>query len=460
MKKITLLALFVLISFLVACGGTSTTQSIGTDVTNQDGTVSIEFYGWGSIEESIVFQELIDTFMEANPDIIVSYTNSSPETYMRVLQNRVNNLPDVFYLPDTEFMLWADSGRLLNLDSFISTETLTSIWPEAINRYQYDRNEQVLGSGSLYALPKDLGPFAMVYNKTLFQEIVSAKGLDLAFPDPDTPLSWDAFTQLLNQLKYTRQNGQKVFGISHYELPTAIYSNNADFFAASDIRNEGISAPNFIQALQFVADLHLVHGVMPSPDEQVSVNGFQRFSTGGTVFSFMGPWDSKGFWENLSFEWDLIPVPYGPAEGAKSTTWVGSMGFAISAKTKKANAAYRLAEFLSISPQSQQLSYQMGQSIPNVISLAKNDYIQGIGLTGTNQQFPANRSMFIKIVEGTELIGGKARPAYFTYDSIWYNDLMAELIDVFMGSETAAQFANRYKSVLQAALDESYSYIE
>jgi multiple sugar transport system substrate-binding protein len=454
-----MVTLLAILSLLMACGGSSTTQSIGTDVTNQDGSVSIEFYGWGSIEESIVFQELIDTFMDLNDDIIVSYTNSSPDTYMRVLQNRVNNLPDVFYLPDTEFMLWADSGRLLNLDSFISDQTISSIWPEAINRYRYDRDEQTLGTGSIYALPKDLGPFAMVYNKTLFQEIVAAKGLSIAAPDPDVPMSWNEFTTMLNQLKYTKQSGQKVFGISHYELQTAVYSNNADFFA-SDIRLEGISNPNFINALQFIANLHLVHGVMPSPDEQVSVNGFQRFSTGGSVFSFMGPWDSKGFWENLSFEWDLIPVPYGPADGAKSTTWVGSMGFAISAKTKKANAAYRLAEFLSISTESQQLSYQRGQSIPNVIAMAKNDYVQGVGMSGPNQQYPANREMFIKIVEGTNLIAGKARPAYFTYDSIWYNDLLAELIQVFLGNETAEEFANRYQSVLQAALDESYSYIE
>lgn len=461
MKKLFIGILFSMVLLLSACGGSNNNTDFpdGEDETNKDGTVSIEFYGWGSAEEAIVFQELINEFMKLNPNIVVSYTNSSPETYMRVLQNRVNNLPDVFYLPDTDFMLWADSGRLLNLSSVIDQDTIDTIWPDAINRYRYDRENQVLGEGNIYALPKDLGPYAMVYNKTLFNEINTELGLNLDYPDSDVPMSWTEFTSLLNSLKYTRPNGQKIYGTTHYELSTAVYSNNADYFG-QDIRTEGISDPNFIEALQFIADLHLVHGVMPSPDEQVSMNGFQRFSTGGALFSFMGPWDSKGFWENLTFEWDLIPVPVGPANGAKSTTWVGSMGFAISSSTRKANAAYELAKFLSTSTEAQTISYQLGQSIPNLIDMAKNDYINEVGMDKTNQQLPYNKEMFIKIVEGNDLIAGKARPSYYTYDSIWYDDLSTELLDVYLGKETAQEFSNRYKNILQEALDESYSYIE
>lgn len=454
MKKVLTLLIILMVSFLGACSGDKTTEAI----TNEDGTVSIEFYGWGSAEEALVFQELVDEFMNLNPDIIVSYTNSSPETYMRVLQNRVNNLPDVFYLPDTEFMLWADSGRLMSLSDYVDEDTLDSIWPEAINRYMYDRDEQVLGEGDLYALPKDLGPYALVYNKTLFDEINEELGLGLEYPSQDTPMSWSEFITLLEAMKYTK-GGQQIFGVTHYELNTAVYSNNADFFG-DDIRTEGISDQNFVDALQFIADLHLVYDVMPSPDEQVSMNGFQRFSTGGALFSFMGPWDSKGFWENLSFEYELIPTPYGSAEGAVGTTWVGSMGFAISAETQKAEAAYKLAEFLSVSETSQEMSYTLGQSIPNVVSMATEDYVNGVGLDGENQYLPYNREIFIQIVQGTETIQGKARPNYYTYDSIWFDDLQAELADVYLGNETAAEFCARYAEVLQAALDESYSYIE
>ncbi len=453
MKKILSVLILLMVTFLIGCGGTQTTEPI----TNEDGTISLEFYGWGSAEEAIVFQTLVDEFMELNPNIVISYTNSSPETYMRVLQNRVNNLPDVFYLPDTEFMLWADSGRLLNLSDYIEDDTLNSIWPEAINRYKYDRGNQILGEGDLYALPKDLGPFNLVYNKDLFDEINTALGLNMDYPDQNNPMSWNEFTTMLEAMKYTK-GSQEIFGITHYELNTAVYSNNADFFG-NDIRTEGISSQNFIDALQFIADLHLVHDVMPSPDEQVSMNGFQRFSTGGALFSFMGPWDSKGFWENLSFEYELIPTPYGPADGAVGTTWVGSMGFAISAETQKAQAAYDFVKFLSVSETSQAMSYQLGQSIPNVVDMAQNDYINGVGMDGQNQYLPFNKEIFVKTVEGTDLIQGKARPNYYTYDSIWYDDLQAELEDVYLGNETAAEFCARYSSILQEALDESYSYI-
>ena len=47
----------------------------------------------------------------------------------------------------------------------------------------------------------------------------------------------------------------------------------------------------------------------------------------------MGPWDCKQFWNDLTFEFDLMPTPVGPAEGAKSTSWVGSVAYAVSAKS-------------------------------------------------------------------------------------------------------------------------------
>lgn len=464
MKKVLFFILSVLLSFgLSGCGGNEDVEfPTGEDLKNDDGTVSIEFYGWGSAEEYTVYQELVNEFMVQNPNIKVSYTNSSPENYMRVLQNRVNNLPDVFYLPDTDFMQWVDAGRLLNINSQIKSTQVEKVWPEAINRYKYDRENQVLGTGNIYALPKDLGPFTLVYNKTLFDKINEEKGLNLEHPDLNVPMNWAEFVDLLEKLKY--QDGKKIYGITHYELNTAVYSNNANYFK-DDTRTQAITDKNFYNALQWVADLHLKHDVMPSPDEQQSINGFQRFSTGGAVFSFMGPWDQKGFWENLSFDWDLIPVPVGSdssgnvTEGAKSTTWVGSMGFAISAKTKRANAAYKLAEFLSLSESSQRMSYTLGQSIPNIIEMAEKDYVNNVGLEGVKTT-PENKQQFLNIVKGNEYVTGKARPQYYTYDSIWYGDFMTELTDIWLGNVTAKEFCEDYAQELQEALDESYSYIE
>jgi multiple sugar transport system substrate-binding protein len=446
MKKIIILMIFAISTMtLVGCGNNA----------SDDGTTTISFFGWGSSEEQENFQTLINNFMEINEDISVTYSAVSSDQYMRTLKNKINNLPDVFYMPDTEFIQWADAGRLLNLDSYVSAEETADVWPIAAEHYLYDRNSYTLGEGSLYALPKDLGPFSMVMNVDLFNEIVASNNLDISAPDPDIPMTWDEFI-VLNQALTGTYNGNKVYGITHYELAAAVYSNNADFISANG-RTQTITDPNFAEAVQFIADLDLEYHVMPTADDQASTNGYQRFLNQGAVFSFMGPWDLKGYWENTSFEFDLVPIPVGPAEDAKSTAWVGSMGIAVSADSKEKEASAKLAKYLTISEESQTMAYQLGQSVPNLMTIAKTDFINNVGYTD-EQLYPVNKQMFLSIIEGNEYVQGKSRSTYYTYDTAWYDDFVSELLVVYTGSQSASSFMNMYADTLQDALDESNSY--
>lgn len=453
MKKLILLScvLFVALT-LVACGGGDDEG----DIVNPDGTVSISFFGWGSAEEQSNFQELINAFMEENPDVKVTYSAASSDSYMNVLKNKGKNLPDVFYIPDYEFMQWADSGKLLALDDYVTQAEIDSMWDLSTDMYRYDRDSYKLGQGSLYGLPKDLGPYPIVYNKDLLQAIIAERGLNIGLPDPEVPMTWNQFVEYLKLIN-GNHNGKKVYGIGYYELMAAVYSNNADFFDSS-VKKQTITDKNFIDAVQFVADLSVKHKVAPTADEQSSQNSFQRFLNQGCVFTFMGPWDCKQFWNDLSFEFDIIPTPVGPAEGAKSTSWVGSVAYCVSANTKKKEAAIRLAKFLACSERSNVMNYQLGQAIPNIKDIALNQYISGEGLSG-RQLLPQNRKLFVDIVRGTEYVQGKNRSRYFVYDNTFLDDLEEALNVVYQGSKTAEQFLNGYASTYQRGLDDSNEYL-
>ena len=174
MKKINNLT-FLLAFSLVLCGCNNTGSSnnggnSGASGNNGGGDKeTISFFGWGSAEEQENFQELVNAFMEDNPDIEVVYSAASSDSYMNVLKNKGKNLPDVFYIPDYEFMQWADSGKLLALDEYLSDEEINGMWDLSIDMYRYDRDEYKLGTGDLYGLPKDLGPYPLVYNKDLLK---------------------------------------------------------------------------------------------------------------------------------------------------------------------------------------------------------------------------------------------------------------------------------------------------
>lgn len=448
-------------------GGTATLEIVVTTETQ-----TITFYGWGDAPEQANYQRLINLFMEENPNIIVSYSADNASTYMTNLRNRANDLPDLFYMPDTEFLSWADSRRLLAIEKYFTNDELNDLWPEAVDKYYYNRNTTLLGKengGSLYGLPKDLGPFALVYNKTLFNQLIASltneqKDFINSKISPTVPMTWQEFVDVLVLLD--RNRNDNIFGISHYEIQSAVYSNNADFFNA-DQSVQQITSTNFVQAMQWIADLTLVHGVMPNADQQAATNGYQRFFTGNSVFSFLGPWDLNAIWNTSSIEFDIIPVPVGPAEGAKSTTWVGSMSYSVSASSKAPEAAIKLAKYLCYNESAQRKFYDLGQQVPNLVNMAYNEYINSPIFTQdgleshinvSRKLLPQSRMVFVDVIDGfkdvNDLVGGKSRAQYYTFDSLWYDFFLESLINMWNGNETAQQAMNRISPQFQVYLDE------
>ena len=172
MKKLSVLLLAGLMALsLGACGSHPSNNSENSEGgSGNNGPVTIEFFGWGDAAEQENYQTLVNLFMEENKNITVVYKAESSSTYMTTLRNRATNLPELFYMPDYDFLEWVSNGKLKDLSSYITEEELSELWPQAVDEYYYNPSASTLGKSSgakLYGLPKDLGPFTLVYNKTL-----------------------------------------------------------------------------------------------------------------------------------------------------------------------------------------------------------------------------------------------------------------------------------------------------
>lgn len=450
-KRILLLALFPL---LISC-------SSG----NSDDRITISFFGWGSTEEQSNFQELVNQFMRENEDIKVIYDAVDSTQYMNALKNKVRSLPDVFYMPDYEFFSWADAGKLLDLSSYLSEEELNSVWKKGIDIYRYDVENYALGEGdAIYGLPKDLGPYSLVVNLDMLDSALSkaeADGHPIARPSFSTPMTFTEFTNFLVELKpYLVTNANpNGYGIGYYELQHAVWSNNADFFT-EDAKTSLIDQQNFIDAVQWTADLNLKHHVMATAAENDSQNGYIRFFNKGCLFTFMGPWDMKAFWE-YPFEWDIFPTPCGDASGSTSTSWLGSVAYSIrSSFTKNESlekeASIKLAKWLTFSQNSNTMNYQLGQAMPNVVSMAENDFVNNVGLEGTHTM-PSNKQLWIDMTKQTATIKARTRATYYLYNYQCYNDLLTALKPIYEGKKTAEELCTTYNSTFQKGLDDSWA---
>ena len=228
--------------------------------------------------------------------------------------------------------------------------------------------------------------------------------------------------------------------------------------------------------MQFAANLGIPtaqggDGVMTPEEKQADTDGFTRFQGGKIIFSFMGPWNAADFWSLVGdkFKSNILPVPYGPgadgqydtADDGSSTAWVGSMAYCVSSNRKtngvKAQAAMRLAKYLSMNENAQRKFYELGQQVPNIVSMAQNEYkndTQNL-LTGKD---PADRSVWLDTIDGTsatDKIGGKTRAHYYTYSSGWYTDFTTYLGNegLWKGKKTAVDICNAYNGILQGKLN-------
>ena len=399
--------------------------------------VTITFMGWGSPQEVAVFDELIAQFEDQYPGTTVEYINTPADDFATKLQTMIagNQTPDVFYLQPERVMPWADAGLLYDMSDYVAGNDVfdaDNVWDKALDMYRYDGTTP--GEGAIYGLPKDIGPFALAYNVDLFK----AAGVPL--PDPDVPWTWDEF--VANATTLTSGEGpEKVYGTAPYSLESAVWSNGADWLNA-DHTQVTVTDPAFVEALQWVADLSLVHGVAPSNEDESSLGSFQRWMEGNVGMMGIGPWSQGQFWAELDFEWDLMPWPV-PEAGDTPAVWYGGIGFAVANSSEHKEAAANLAAFLAFNEDAQRTNFQLGQAIPNLIDMAKDEYL-------ALPEPPANKVEFIQIVEDY----GRRATQTFTYNSEWFTEFNANVPAVWLGESTAAEFTAAIEGSMQAMLDD------
>lgn len=438
-RTTAVVAALAALALVGGCSGTGDSPDDGTTTTagGAAGDQKITFMGWGSPQEVSVFEELITQYEAAYPGVEVEYINVPAADFPTKLQTMIasQQTPDVFYLQPEKVMPFASAGIVADLTDFVADNDVfdqENAWAKALDMYRYDGSTP--GVGAIYGLPKDIGPFALAYNKDLFE----AAGIPA--PDPDEPWTWDEF--VTNAKKLTSGEGaDKVYGSAPYSLESAVWSNGADWLNAEHTEVT-VTDPKFVEALQWVADLILVHGVTPSNEEESSLGSFQRWIDGKVGMMGIGPWSQGQFWDEVTFEWDLMPWPV-PDAGDKPAVWYGGIGYGVAGDSENKDAAANLAAFLAYNEGAQRTTFELGQAIPNFIDMTKDEYLK-------LDKPPANKQEFVDIVEDY----GRRATQTLTFNSEWFTEFNANVPSVWLGEKTAEEFTAEMAGPMQELLDE------
>ncbi len=485
------LAMAALSVLLVAgCGGN------GNHVTADDPTaweslqnndfVTIEFHGRDVDTEKANYEQFVNEFNNTHDNILVSLQwTSDTAAYNTALDGMGDDLPDVFMLSQGMFMRYAASGKIADIGGHVSEGVLEDLYSSAYDIYYFDRTTRKIGyseNASLYGLPKDMGPQQMAVNTTLLRETVNAYNAQHAdaplsyddIVDPTSPMTFDEFLDVGKKLKSALVEGSNKVVICDVNQQSTVYSNNASYFTvdANGKWTSNITSDNFVEAIEFIQELYK-EGLTPSAGS--TTNAEQKFTSGQSIFfGDVAPHMTKDWWNTVSFEWDLLPVLQGRAEGAVSTAYVGGMCYAIAANCPYKDAALEFVEYLTSDPTSQRSQYGRGQCIPNLKSLADEFSTDGLGLIAEQSKktspCPANRGVWIDAVNGTsatDVVSGKYGAESYTLEDMWLTQFKnwlstGETGDIYQKKGDGSWVDVRtsltaFQPTMQAYFDDQYS---
>lgn len=298
---------------------------------------------------------------------------------------------DVFLVPDGDFAAWAPSGKLMNLTPYINSSELLSsndsdIYSSCLSRYQYNSTTGRAGSGDQLALPKDVGPEVMYYNKDWFD----AKGV--AYPPNDRIMTMDEATTMWQALTKKDSSGKITgYGTAGLGIEGLVWSGGGDFLNAdrTSFPTDAATLAGLKQGYQYMKDAYLTYKVLPPAEFKGLLEDSTLFTQQKVATVCAGRWQVASF-RSLSFNWDVAYIPAFTTAPTKNM-WSGSVGYSVYSKCAHKEAAWKLVEYIS-SKEGQEVLSSTGFQIPVYHSLAENADFKASEIS----KGPANYEVFVQ----------------------------------------------------------------
>ena len=258
--------------------------------------------------------------------------------------------PDVFFLLEEDFNLYASMGALMDLSDAMDGDTdfnTDNYYPAALRCGVYDEKS--------FALPVENNVTLMFVNKTL----LSRENIGM----PAGDWTWQDFLDVCRKVtKDTDGDGVlDQFGCYDYSWEQAAVSNGARLF-----REDGqacyFADGRMEETIRFMMELQALNrGMRPSArDFDTGRVAFRPFTFAQYRAYKPYPWRIKKY---SSFEWDCATMPVGPHGDNVSVCQTLLLG--MSARTQKQNMAWDFMKLLCYDREIQRLILQKSQALPS-----------------------------------------------------------------------------------------------
>lgn len=305
-----------------------------------DGRVRIDFWAMG--REGEIVQALMEDFERLHPDIRVKVQqipwSAAHEKLLTAYAG--DRMPDVFQLGNTWIPEFVALDAIIGLDAWIEASV-------AVARADFfagiiETNEL---EGRLYGVPWYVDTRLLFYRK----DILARAGV--AGP----PRSWQDWRRAMARIKQVvGPEADAIILPSNEWAPLVILALQLDAaLLTGDGECGNFSAPAFREALTFYLSMFQEDFASATASAQIA-NLYQEFASGRFSMYISGPWNLGEFKHRLPAAlqdaWSTAPMP-SPNGTYPGVSLAGGASLAIYRGAEHKEAAWKLVEFLSATPQ-------------------------------------------------------------------------------------------------------------
>jgi len=232
---------------------------------------------------AIAFFKVLDGFYQQNPDIKLNIEANDPSSYPFKMQTLAMSdaLPDLFLLEGASTQSFSDQGVIKPINDALDAD------PDWKNQFLPGVFGDISLGSDIYAIPFQMTPCTLLfYNEKLLDEV--------GIPEP--PKDWPAF---MDAVKVLKDAGKIPIAMGNKEQWVAVspmFSTLADRVTGLDFTDDvkagkvKFTDPDFIAALEKVAELRDAGAFNADINTLDSEQGRALFAAGDSGFMFEGGW--------------------------------------------------------------------------------------------------------------------------------------------------------------------------
>jgi fructooligosaccharide transport system substrate-binding protein len=312
------------------------------------------------------YEEMVAAFEATHPNIKINmqsmHWGSEYELRLRT-ELAAGNHPDIMAIDSPNLALYANSGSLLSIDSYMKEEGNIEDIPQGVLKGLTYKDE-------IYLAPIVESSIALFYNMNIFRDA----GIPFPSGNPENPLTWNEVLEIAKKINNPEKGvigldpaqGFNVGeGPAYFKMPI-LWQFGADVISPDGSTAEGyLNSKEALEALQFYQDLYFKHRVatveMPSTPLETDKLGM----------TVLGSWAISELQRTPGFvlgeDFGVAPLPKGLHQVVPNGGWA----LGISSKTKHPEEAWEFVKFAT-GYEGSKLFVEISGDLPARYSVAKD----------------------------------------------------------------------------------------